>query len=794
MHEYLFKVSFVIAIALLFYKIFLQQESFFALNRLYFIFSLSFAFIVPIINLPPLVGNQGYLSHMISEKEPIEVNQVKSNEYQFPETENNNVAIPSTETSSQTSRDVIVNQEAPVYYGWLFWITGLYIFGVAIFCINLLFQLGNIFHKIYTCSDKIKDGEYVIINTARKQTPCSFLNYIFIHPDDYDFETYEQIISHEKIHVSLKHSWDLLIAEAAVIVLWFNPIIWWYKRDIEKNLEFQTDALLLENTTHVKEKYQLNLLQIAVPKKPLTITTNYNQSLIKQRIMMMNAKRSNLNHYWKYAFIAPLFITTILFINKPAVSQDVIESLQVADPQDFTIDLSVPLAPEPITEPLTKKPSSANLRGNPDLSQGFWFSSQPNKEYCIDFKGIKEHGNWNVSRCFDKSLFKKSSTDNFIMAGETGTLTLIGALDKEVSQGTYLFKKDPSFEEYLASKNITSKDQNFMFHLHLFTVNRKYIDFVKSKFININGDQLLAMAIHNVDQLYIDAIAKSGFKNLSADQLIAAKIHDVNPTIIKEIQLFGFDYLSMQKIIELRIHDVNENFLGGLKKAGFKDLTIDQAISAKIHGLNPSSIQEIKSLGFGDLSLSKMIELKIHEVDAQYIQGLKASGFGKLSVDEIMQAKIRGLSPAAIEDIKSLGYGEMDLQKMLELKIHNVDAKYIQSLKDVGFDGLTLNQILTGKIHDVNPSTIKELQALGYKNISFNKIVEASIHGIDNAFLNDLKTVGFTNLELEQAIQAKIHGVNSSFIKEARSKGYNLKTIEEYTRVKIHGLARNSDK
>ncbi|MFT4567072.1 MAG: hypothetical protein ACI9FN_002036 [Saprospiraceae bacterium] len=103
----------------------------------------------------------------------------------------------------------------------------------------------------------------------------------------------------------------------AVILLWFNPFIWLLRKEVEKNLEYQTDDILVRSKSEEKECYQLNLVKIASYTQPLSITTNYNQSLIKQRIIKMNSKKSNNFSYWKYAFTAPLKFAILLVINKP---------------------------------------------------------------------------------------------------------------------------------------------------------------------------------------------------------------------------------------------------------------------------------------------------------------------------------------------------------------------------------------------------------------------------------------------------------------------------------------------
>ena len=170
--------------------------------------------------------------------------------------------------------------------------------------------------------------------------PRSFFKYIFINPNTYNSETYEQILEHEKIHVEQKHSIDLLLSEIAIIVLWFNPFLWWFRKEVEKNIEYQTDALLLESSVVEPHNYQMNLLEIGAQRKPLTIVSNYNQSLIKKRIIMMNKKKSNGHSYWKYAFIAPTLLVTLLLLNQPfsIQAQNQVESTYMNEDGEYEND------------------------------------------------------------------------------------------------------------------------------------------------------------------------------------------------------------------------------------------------------------------------------------------------------------------------------------------------------------------------------------------------------------------------------------------------------------------------
>ena len=308
----LIKTSLIIIIVLGFYKILIEKESFFSTNRMYLILGLLLAFTIPFVSLPKLIQNQGLVSELIEPSISQSINGKKVKESISMYTSNiealeNTATLPLKEASLSTepSRSLL---------DWLFIA---YLFGVVILSLNLLTQIGSLLFQIIRSKDKIKDTDATIINSTSIKEPCSFFNYIFINPEQYEFEIYEQIIAHEKIHVKKKHSLDLLLSEIAIILLWFNPFVWLFRKEVEKNIEYQTDHLLIDTKNAEKDSYQMNLLKIATFSKPLTITTNYNQSLIKQRILKMNSKKSNPHSYWKYAFTFPMFFALLLLLNKP---------------------------------------------------------------------------------------------------------------------------------------------------------------------------------------------------------------------------------------------------------------------------------------------------------------------------------------------------------------------------------------------------------------------------------------------------------------------------------------------
>ncbi|MEN0046002.1 MAG: hypothetical protein AAF806_02975, partial [Bacteroidota bacterium] len=250
MFLFLLKASLIVVILLAFYKLFLEKESFFAVNRIYLLACMILAVALPFLSLPKLIENQGYLTQLLQKKEakaivdftPKETTSVdfeesepiyaESNENERKR-ENKSENLTPTTSEVETEAQTVVDEKMPKKTtvestekqsfklgDWLLWI---YLFGVGVLFVNLLAQVVTTLFKAIRNDDKIADEEGTIVNLEEESEPCSFFKYIFIHPDSYDFDTYEQIVAHEKIHVKQWHSVDLLLSEIAVIFFWFNP-------------------------------------------------------------------------------------------------------------------------------------------------------------------------------------------------------------------------------------------------------------------------------------------------------------------------------------------------------------------------------------------------------------------------------------------------------------------------------------------------------------------------------------------------------------------------------------------
>ena len=315
MIPYILHVSILIAGCYIFYWLLLRKETFFKLNRGVLIACLLIPMVLPLVTIPASWALQIFPTQQISHNTPTSFakKELKDSTMPIQQTEIREVEtpIPLEPTHSnktiETGTSPLISMSVGQQLFYLYWI------GVIVFAIAFLIQLVLILAKIASLNS-MQDGKYKIVELVKDEAPYSFWNTIFINPAKYDSETYEQILAHEKIHIDQTHYVDMLLVELAVIAFWFNPFVWLFRKAITNNLEFLTDESMLTQG-FPKQSYQMSLLKVSVPQYPLNLTTNYNQSFLKNRIAMMNTKKSSARSVWKYLFILPLLGFSIMSLN-----------------------------------------------------------------------------------------------------------------------------------------------------------------------------------------------------------------------------------------------------------------------------------------------------------------------------------------------------------------------------------------------------------------------------------------------------------------------------------------------
>lgn len=184
--------------------------------------------------------------------------------------------------------------------------TIIYLFISFLFMFRSLRTVGKLLVLKYRSKASKKQG-YQIIETKKAEV-FSFFNWIFV-PKRNLTELNPIVLEHEKTHVQLKHSLDILAAEFYAAFFWFNPIVYAFKRSLKAVHEFQVDHRLTQNTVSPSEYLQL-LLQYTTGEKQEVLYHYFNYSILKKRVdMMVKTKTSN---YKKLAYLIILPFSLIL--------------------------------------------------------------------------------------------------------------------------------------------------------------------------------------------------------------------------------------------------------------------------------------------------------------------------------------------------------------------------------------------------------------------------------------------------------------------------------------------------
>ena len=125
-------------------------------------------------------------------------------------------------------------------------------------------------------------------------------------------------MTHECTHVNQWHSIDVIICELVCIICWVNPFVWLLKREVRHNLEYLADDTVLESG-YDSRSYQYHLLGLAHTNRSATsLSNNFNMLHLKNRISMMNKKRSRSIGKTKYLIFIPVVGVLLILSNVDA--------------------------------------------------------------------------------------------------------------------------------------------------------------------------------------------------------------------------------------------------------------------------------------------------------------------------------------------------------------------------------------------------------------------------------------------------------------------------------------------
>lgn len=290
---YFLKVNVAFVLLYAFYRLFFYKDTFFKLRRAILLAFFGLSLFYPLMNI----------QDWMKEQEPmVEVIQIYSS--MLPEIVITPENIPETDWHG-----IFISGISYCYWG-----------GVILLFLRFLLQLGSILMLARKSGRTAMHGVPVRL-LAKPAGPFSFFRLIFLHPDSHSEKEIDEILTHECTHVSQWHSVDVLICELVNIICWVNPFAWLLKREVRHNLEYLADNRVLESGYDCKS-YQYHLLGLAHHDKSTAVLYNsFNMLHLKNRISMMNKKRSRGISRTKYLAFIPVSAGLMLLSNIDAVAR-----------------------------------------------------------------------------------------------------------------------------------------------------------------------------------------------------------------------------------------------------------------------------------------------------------------------------------------------------------------------------------------------------------------------------------------------------------------------------------------
>ncbi len=194
---------------------------------------------------------------------------------------------------------------------------------------SLGFTLYNIFQvwRLISHSERHQQPDGTVVCVAdREVSPFSWMHYIVLSPSDYEAQD-ASVLAHERGHISLHHSLDVILVDVLTALQWFNPAMWMLRQDLRAIHEYEADAAVLSQGINMRQ-YQYLLIQKAVAACGYSVANGITHSTLKNRInMMLTNKKTNRASWLKLLAMLPI-VGAALALNAETVNDYVYEKTQ----------------------------------------------------------------------------------------------------------------------------------------------------------------------------------------------------------------------------------------------------------------------------------------------------------------------------------------------------------------------------------------------------------------------------------------------------------------------------------
>ena len=300
------KVAVLIAMFYMFYRLMLARETFHRVNRVVLLATAVASFVLPLCVI----------------------------------TMHETVVMDSPETLDMVDMAAIpdlpsATKDAPVAALWPAILSTLFIIGMLVTLGHTLLSIGKVWLLIRRSERHPQpDGTTICVTGNAELAPFSWMHYIVMNRSDYELHD-AAILAHERGHIRLRHSWDVLLVDTLTALQWFNPAMWMLRTDLRAIHEYEADGAVLSQGINARQ-YQYLLITKAASIGGYSIANGISHSTLKNRINMMLHKKSSSSHLLKLLALVPIVGIT-LAMNAKTVT-DVVYSSETPAAESMTAE------------------------------------------------------------------------------------------------------------------------------------------------------------------------------------------------------------------------------------------------------------------------------------------------------------------------------------------------------------------------------------------------------------------------------------------------------------------------
>ena len=276
------------------YRLLLRREHCLNVNRFFLLSTLALSLVLPLVHpqvavpRPTVASGGGYLLELpgiVAEAPDAAVQQ----------------------SVAEVSADAVRGVDVWTVLGVLYWA------GVALSVLILVVRYGVLWHKLQKYVF-VRQGRFRVAVTDREEPSFSFFRYIVAGRGGMSDAELQQVLRHERLHAAQGHSWDRLAVQLVCCLLWFDPFVWLYGRDLREVHEYLADEAVLQQGGEGEYKSYLRLLYCQITgMQYVPIVNSFHFSTIKNRITMMKQPKSHKG--WVKALAALPVAALLLFAN-----------------------------------------------------------------------------------------------------------------------------------------------------------------------------------------------------------------------------------------------------------------------------------------------------------------------------------------------------------------------------------------------------------------------------------------------------------------------------------------------